>query len=352
MYAYAVTEDDTTVRQVELPDRPPRAGEVTLRVLHVGVCHTDTHLRQGYYDLGRRGRLRLTDRGIAYPLVMGHEIVGRVEAIGPDVRDVAVGEERLVYPWIGCGSCHLCAAGLDNHCGSGRTIGVNRHGGYAELVTVPDEKFLIDISGLEPAWAATLACSGVTAFSAVNKVLPLPADMPVVVIGAGGVGLTVVGVLVARGHRNVCAVDINAANLRLASAAGATTTLVVDGDRAQQDLSEACGGPVRAVIDVVNNTQTAELAFNALGKAGKLVQIGLFGGELTVPTALMALKMITIQGSYVGTLDELQQLVTIARTSELPRSPVVPGTLDLAGVSGSLTDVANGGVPGRIVLSS
>ncbi|MHA4854361.1 alcohol dehydrogenase [Rhodococcus sp. MSC1_016] len=352
MHAFAVMEDDTVLRQIDVPVQEPEGRGVRLRVLHSGVCHTDTHLQQGHYDLGRRGQLRLADRGIPYPLVLGHEIVACVESVGHEVRDLEVGDVRLVYPWIGCGQCHRCAAGQENYCTSGRSLGVNRHGGYAEFVSVPDEKYLIDIGGLDPSWAATLACSGLTAFSAANKVLPLPPDAPVAVIGAGGVGLTVVGILAALGHRNICAVDTNPANLAIATETGARTTLCSDGENSAADLMSMCGGPVDAVIDVVNNTQTAEIAFDVLAKGGRLVQIGLFGGEMVVPTVLMPLKLLTVQGSYVGTLDELKKLVQIAKENTLPRPPILPGNLTLEGVSGALASLAAGGVPGRIVLSS
>ena len=69
-----------------------------------GVCHTDTHLRDGGYDLGSRGKMRLADRGVTYPLVMGHEVVGVVEEIGPDAVGVGIGDVRLIYPWVGCGT--------------------------------------------------------------------------------------------------------------------------------------------------------------------------------------------------------------------------------------------------------
>jgi Zn-dependent alcohol dehydrogenases len=239
---------------------------VLLRVTQCGVCHTDTHLRDGGYDLGSRGKMRLADRGVTYPLVMGHEVVGVVEEVGPDAVGVG-GDVRLIYPWVGCGQCHQCEAGRDNYCAAGKNLGVARHGGYADRILVPDAKYLVDITGLDPSWAATMACSGLTAYSAVNKVLPLPSDEPIVVIGAGGVGLTAVATLKALGHKRICVVDVSPRNLDIARELGASD-VVQPGDKASKQIIEACGGPVEAVIDFVNNDITARAAFDALRKGG------------------------------------------------------------------------------------
>ncbi|MBS2937969.1 alcohol dehydrogenase catalytic domain-containing protein [Nocardioides sp. J2M5] len=351
MRAFAVPEATTTdLTEIELPTPAPTGTEVVLEVVRSGVCHTDTHLRAGYYDLGRRGQMRLTDRGVPYPLVMGHEVVGVVIAAGPDVQDVEVGSTRLVYPWVGCGECPPCLDGRENACPRGRNIGVARAGGYAEQVLVPHPRYLVDIEGLDLSWAATMACSGLTAYSAARKVLPLPADAPIVVIGVGGVGLTAVATLSALGHRAICAVDTSPANLAAAQELGASHTVTAEGDDVAAKLLATTGGPVPAVIDFVNNDHTAPVAFEALAKGGHMVQVGLFGGEMTIPTALLALKMITIQGSFVGTLPELHEVVELAKRGDIPRIPVHDAPLDLAGVTVSLDRLAAGGVTGRIVL--
>lgn len=349
MHAFAVFQDSPEIQDIELPDPVPTGTEVLLRVIRSGVCHTDTHLREGSYDLGSRGALKLVDRGVTYPLVMGHEVVGVVEKVGDQVHGTKPGDVRLVYPWIGCGTCRDCLAGRDNVCANGRNLGVSEHGGYAEQILVRDEKYLMDIEGLDLSWAATLACSGLTAFSAVNKVLPLGPDEPVVVIGAGGVGLTAIATLSALGHQAICAVDISERNLQLARDVGASTTVQSDQGLSAKIIS-ANGGPVAAVIDFVNNSQTAPVAFDSLRKGGQLVQVGLFGGELTVPTALMALKMLTIRGSFVGNPEELNQLVALAKQDAIPHIPIINAELSAGSVGENLDKLTQGGVPGRVVL--
>lgn len=350
MHAFALLEDNPKIQDIEFPDPVPTGTEVLLKVIRSGVCHTDTHLREGSYDLGSRGHLKMADRGVSYPLVMGHEVVGVVEKVGNQVSGTKPGDVRLVYPWIGCGSCRECDAGRDNVCANGRNLGIAEHGGYAEKILVRDEKYLVDIEGLDLSWAATLACSGLTAFSAVNKVLPLAPDEPVVVIGIGGVGLTAVATLRALGHSAICAVDISERNLQLAKEIGATVTVQSNQPNVTEKIIEAIGGPAAGVVDFVNNSQTAPVAFDSLRKGGTLVQVGLFGGELTVPTVLMALKMLTIRGSFVGTPAELEQLITLAKQDAIPHIPIIDAELSAQSVAESLDKLTNGGVPGRMVL--
>lgn len=352
MRAYAVLEGTNEITEITLPTPAPTGAEVLLRVLHAGVCHSDIHLLEGGYDLGSRGMMMLKDRGVPYPLVMGHEVVGVVEGVGPEASADLVGQVLLVFPWIGCGQCSTCRGGRDNACANGRMLGVQRHGGYAEHILVPHEQYLVDISGLDPAWAATLACSGLTAFSAANKVRHLDPDDPVVIIGAGGVGLTAIALLHAAGHRHIVAVDLSAQNLKLATEMGAAKTVQAGDAGLAADIVDSAGGPVAAVIDFVNGTSTAIHAFDALAKGGLLVHVGLFGGEMTIPTALIPVKMLTLQGSYVGTLAELQELVELAKAGAVPHIPIISGRLDAAAVASSLTRLVQGGVAGRYVLSA
>ncbi|MHC6594048.1 alcohol dehydrogenase [Arthrobacter sp. C152] len=352
MHAFAVQPDDATIHDLELPTPRPEGRQVLLKVMRAGVCHTDTHLRDGGYDLGSRGQMSLKDRGIQYPMVLGHEVVGVVERAGDDATSVRAGDVRLVYPWIGCGTCRQCRGGHDNRCAAGQNLGVARHGGYAEYIMVPDEKYLVDIDGLDPSWAATLACSGLTAHSAVDKVLPLEPDEPVVIFGAGGLGLTAIAILRARGHRNICAVDVSERNLSLARDMGASSTALSGPGRDPGDIGRAAGGPASAVIDFVNNGATATAAFDVLAKAGTMIQVGLFGGEVTLPTAMLALRMIRIEGSFVGTLAQLRDLVDIAKTDKLPSIPVAERKLSAAEVSRALDDLTSGGIAGRIVLTA
>src|SRR5271156_5139290 len=116
MRCYQVAAFGAPLTEAVIPTATPGGAEVLLEVVAAGVCHSDLHIWEGGYDLGHGKRLSLKDRGIALPLAMGHETVGEVVALGPDATGVKVGEVRLVYPWIGCGTCAVCLAGNENLC--------------------------------------------------------------------------------------------------------------------------------------------------------------------------------------------------------------------------------------------
>lgn len=352
MRAWAVVEARKPLQEIELPTPEPTGSQVLLEVTHAGVCHSDIHIWEGEWDLGSRGKMRLSERGVKLPLAMGHEIVGRVVKWGPDAegKGLAVGQTRIVFPWVGCGTCARCRAEDDNMCLQGKALGVFQNGGYATHVLAPEPRHLVDPGDLDPALAATYACSGITVFSAINKVMPLAPDVPIVLVGAGGLGLQAIAVLKAMGHRRIVSVDINAEKLAAARQAGASDTVDGSGDGVTARIIEACGGPVEAIIDLVNGSATARLAFDALTKGGKLVQVGLFGGELTVPLPVMAMRALTVQGSYVGSPKELRALVAMAQGGKLPAIPITREPMRNA--DSALQRLIAGKVTGRIVLTS
>ena len=295
--------------------------------------------------------LNLAMRGLKLPLIPGHEIVGKVVSWGPDANGegLSAGDVRLVFPWVGCGECPRCRAEEQNLCLSIRPMGLAVDGGYGTHVLVSDPKYLLDIDGLDPAVAATYACSGVTVFGAIRKLMPLDPDDTVVVIGAGGLGLNAISLLRALKHERICAVDTGQAKLDAALAQGASQT-VLAGDCAATvaNINQACGGRVFSIIDTVNASATAEFAFDALSKGGKLIQVGLFGGELRLPLPLMPAKAATLQGSYVGGLGELREVVALAKRGLMPDIPVTP--CDLDEVNEALGELRDGNVIGRMVL--
>jgi len=351
MRAWAVVENGADLQELDIPTPEPQGTEVLLEVTHCGVCHSDLHIWEGYYDMGGGKHMSLKDRGVVLPLAMGHEIVGRVSKLGPDASGVAVGDLRIVFPWLGCGQCERCLAEEDNMCVvANRSLGVYQNGGYATHVVAPHPRHLIDPGTLDPAVAATYACSGVTVYSAVRKVLPMSPTEPIVIVGAGGLGLNAIEVLKALGHKAIVVVDLNAEKLQAAMDAGATAVVDASTAGTTQRILEACGGPVLAVIDLVNGTATAAFAFAALRKGGKLVQVGLFGGEMTLPLPLMPIRALTVQGSYVGNPKELRELVALAQNGRITPLPITQ--VPQANVNSALQRLKDGKVTGRIVLTA
>jgi len=351
MQAWAVVENGAALQEMELPTPEPVGTQVLLEVTHCGVCHSDLHIWEGYYDLGGGKRMSLVDRGVVLPLALGHEIVGRVSKLGPDATGVAVGDVRIVFPWLGCGTCARCLAEEDNMClVASRSLGVYQNGGFASHVVAPHPRHLIDPGTLDPAVAATYACSGVTVYSAIRKVLPMDADDPIVLVGAGGLGLNAIEVLRALGHRAIVVVDVSAEKLAAATAAGASAVVEAGAEGTTERIVAASGGPVGAVIDLVNGTATAAFAFAALRKGGKLVQVGLFGGELTLSLPLMPIRALTVQGSYVGNPKELRELVALSQGGGIRPLPIT--LMPKSEANTALRRLHDGAVTGRIVLTA
>ncbi len=350
MRTWAVVENGADLQEMEMPTPEPTGKQVLLEVTHCGICHSDLHIWEGYYDMGGGKRMSLKERGVTLPLAMGHEIVGRVAKLGPDATGVKVGDVRIVFPWVGCGHCDRCLAEEDNMCLQGRALGVMQNGGYATHVLAMEPRHLVDPGNLDPAVAATYACSGITVLSAIQKVLPLPPDTPIVVVGAGGLGLNAIAVLKALGHRAIVVVDIDETKRAAAARAGASATVDGSGEGVTARIVAACGGQPRAVIDLVNGTATARFAFDALAKGGRLVQVGLFGGEITLPLPPMAMRELTVGGSYVGNPKQLRELVALAQTGKLDALPVQ--SVPMATANEALMRLRAGKVTGRLVLQA
>jgi D-arabinose 1-dehydrogenase-like Zn-dependent alcohol dehydrogenase len=353
MLSFDVCECGAPLQRMEKETPAPKGAEVVLKVLAAGVCHSDLHIWDGYYDVGGGQKLMLKDRGIKLPLTMGHENVGEVIAVGPDVQNlkngVKVGDVRLIHPWMGCGECVVCRRGEENLCVKPCSVGIHRSGGFATHVMVPHPRYLFDITGIAPERAAPLACSGVTAFSALKKVSDTLTEEPVVMIGAGGVGLMALALHRKMGGKAAIVVDIDPAKREAALKAGASH--VIDG--AAKDVVDqvraATGGGAWAVIDFVGAGPTVKLGVDATIKGGKVVVVGLFGGDVTIPTPFFPMKALTVQGSYVGSLNEIAELIDLVKRTGAPDVPVK--TRPLGEVNAALNDLRDGKIIGRVVIT-
>ncbi len=213
---------------------------------------------------------------------------------------------------------------------------------------VPHPRYLVDIDGLNDAEAAPLACAGVTTYSAIRKLGEGIHHEPVVIIGAGGLGLMAIEVLRALGGQGAVVVDIDPAKREAALAAGALA--VVDGkavDAAQQLIAATQGGAGQ-VLDLVGSSATVSLAMQSARRGGHIVICGLMGGELTLPLATIPLRPLRIEGSYVGTLSELRELVDLVRRTAMKSIPV--SRRPMSQVNQVIDDLHRGQVIGRAVL--
>lgn len=349
MKSYQVAAFGAPLVEAERPTPSPKGGEVLLEVAAAGVCHSDLHIWEGGYDLGHGKRLSLKDRGINLPLTMGHETAGRVTAMGPEADGVEIGKTYLVYPWIGCGQCAVCQRGDENFCTAPRSLGIYCDGGYADHIVAPHAKYLVSIEGLDPIAMAPFACSGLTAFSALQKVSAGLEDAPLVIFGAGGLGLICIEILKAMGGKGAIVIDIDPVKREAAKKNGALAAIDPRAPDALKQIYAVNGGPIAAAIDFVGSSETTALGFDALARGGKLVIVGLFGGAATWSLPLIPIKAASILGSYVGNLAELRELVDLVRAGKVVPLPVTRCALHEA--DQALTGLRAGKFIGRAVLT-
>ena len=349
MRSFQVCVCGEPLRLAEQSTPEPEGSQVLLRMLAAGVCHSDLHLSDGYFDLGGGKRMSLADRGMKLPVTLGHENVGEVVAVGPQAKGVKIGAKVLAHPWIGCGECAVCKRGEENLCTAMRSLGVFSNGGYADHMMVPHPRYLFDIGDLAPEQVAPLACSGVTTYGALKKAAATLKTEPVVIIGAGGLGLMCLALHKAMGGHSAIVVDIDPKKREAAKQAGAAA--VIDGgapDAAAQIIAATKGG-AWAVIDLVGASSTARLGVDSLIKGGKYIIVGLYGGDVTLSLPPIPMRALTVQGSYVGSLPEMAELMELVRRTGVPPVPVA--TRRLEDVNAVLDDLRAGKIIGRVVLT-
>ncbi|MEY3777631.1 MAG: hypothetical protein RIR83_1683 [Pseudomonadota bacterium] len=331
MFSLDLQEWGSPLQKVLRAQPIPQGSEVLIKLKYCGVCHSDVHIRDGYFELGSGKRFQMQERGMKLPMTMGHEPYGTVITAGEDANDVPVGE-----------------GGVALHDERGKPVRLvgERPGGYASYLLVPDVKYLIDAGGIDPIFASVLACSGLTAYSAIKKLQPCSLTDHIVIFGGGGLGLMAIAILKALGHERIILAEIDEKKWALAREAGATVLINPQRKDAIEQLKNVTGG-LWGAIDFVGATQTAEVALQSLRKGGRLISVGLFGGEIKMPTVTLAQRALTIQGSYVGSLPELREVVELAKTGRLQPLPL--STCSADEISGVLDQLKLGQVHGRVV---
>lgn len=300
-----------TIEEVDQPE--PRAGEVLLKVAGAGACHSDVAL---YRDFAPD-----SPGAIAPPFVLGHENAGWVEALGPGVDGIEVGDAYLVYGPIGCGHCRMCSRGQDTYCENAASmpylgLGLGRDGGMAEYVTVPARN-LVALGDADPVAAAPLADAGLTPYHAVKNALPNLAGGGrfALVIGLGGLGQIAVQILTALTGATVIATDMKPEAMAQAEANGAIT--VPGGDDQVEAIRELTGGRgVDAAFDIVGAGPTIEVAKASMAQGGRLTVVGIAGGVVEWSFFTTPYES-TITNTYWGTIEDLHDVAAMYRAGQI-----------------------------------
>ena len=320
-------EADGTIQPVNLPMPTIGPEDVLVQVLAAGVCRTDLHTLEAV-KAGRRP-----------PVVPGHEIAGKVSKVGSDVYMANAGDLVAVHYEQPCGACRHCRKKRTNLCQEGHSLGFDVQGGYAEYVAVRESTVLPLPHDYDPELAAPLGCSGTTAYHAVVAVGDATEDELVVIIGAGGVGLSAVQVAKAQGAR-VVAVDVRPESQKAALEAGADSAATPEEAKEIRDAD--------VVVDFVSTRATMELGRGILGVGGRFVAVA----SGTEPISLTAADIMeggrAYLGSYSSTMADLARAVALAENGKL--TPVVTRREPLENAAGILADLEAGKIVGRAVL--
>ena len=343
-----IIEPNKSLKISEIETPKPTGMQVLVKVKAVGVCHSDLHLWEGGYDTGD-GFMKVTDRGVKFPVIPGHEIVGKVSEIGDSVTEIKVGDDVLVYPWIGCGICPTCEKGDTNLCEAPKSLGVFQDGGYAEYSMIPDYKFLIKISGIDLEGAASLSCSGLTAYTAVKKAISNSPEN-ILIVGAGGLGLMGVQISKALSNAKIICADLDDQKLKKAQEMGAHHIINTKDPEASKNILSICNEKgADSIIDFVNAPPTVKLDLSVIRKRGNIILVGLFGGAVDLPLVSIPLKAITIQGAYTGNYNDLVELVDLAKKGIV--KPIVSKRYVLDEANNALEDLRNRKIIGRAILT-
>jgi alcohol dehydrogenase, propanol-preferring len=323
-----------TIEDVEQPQ--PNAQEVLVEVEACGVCHSDLHVADGDWPQ----LVPITKR----PLILGHEIAGRVVEKGAAVHDLELGD-RVGVPWVywTCGECDFCREGNENLCARQKITGVTVDGGYAEFVKVPASHATRIPEVLSAVDAAPLFCAGVTVYRALKHAKIQPGQR-LAVFGIGGLGHLAVQIGLGLGAI-VTAIDVSDEKLAHAKSLGASATLNAATVNVVKELRRT--GGVHTALVTSASKKAYDTAFPCVRPTGMLLVVGLPSESLCFPPILMAATEVRIQASSVGTREDLEELLALGAAGKVRCQTA---TRPLAQVNEVLEQLRHGQVSGRIVL--
>lgn len=337
MKAAVLHEFKTPLALSNVPRPEPDSNEVLIQVEACGVCHSDLHLADGDW--------KQLSRIVKRPLILGHEIAGRVVEVGGAVRDRKVGD-RVGVPWIywTCGECEFCTAGNENLCVKQKLTGATVDGGFAEFVKAPASHATPIPDALSSIEAAPLFCAGVTVYRALKKARILGGQR-LAVFGVGGLGHLGIQIGCALGAE-VAAVDISEEKLALAKACGASHVFNAVASDAVKELRRLGG---MHVVMVASPSKAAyDAAFASLRPGGTLLVVGLPAEPICFQAVMMAAVEVCIQASAVGTRRDLEDVLKLGAAGKIKCHV---RTRPLADVNQVMDELRRGQISGRVALT-
>jgi propanol-preferring alcohol dehydrogenase len=321
----------------DVPRPQISADEVLIEVEACGVCHSDLHVAEG--DWKQFAGI------VKKPLILGHEVAGRVAELGPDVRDLKIGD-RVGVPWLywSCGECEFCREGNENLCVKQIITGVTVDGGFAEFLKVRASHATRIPDNLAALEAAPLFCAGVTVHRALKHAKISPGQR-LAIFGVGGLGHLAIQLGRALGAE-ITAIDISVSKLEMARSLGAARTLNAKTSDVAKEFRRSGGAHVALVTS--GSRAAYDTAFASLRPTGMLLVVGLPAEDICFPPIMMAAREVRIQASAVGTREDLREVLALAAQGKV-RCEVA--SRPLSQVNEVLDEMRRGEISGRIGLT-
>jgi propanol-preferring alcohol dehydrogenase len=345
--AMVLAEYGKSLEERQVPEPSLRAREVLIEVEAAALCASDVHAQAGGYSRPA-GRFA----ALAPPIVLGHQIAGRVVKCGAEVESIQFGNRCVVFCYLYCGSCFRCLSGRQNLCQTiAKRIGFEVEGGFAEHVVVPERNtFRID-SNVAPLEAAVLPDAVSTSYHGVITRGRVEHGEKVVVFGCGALGLYAVRLCALRGAEVVAVDRTNDERLEWARRFGARAGYAWESDMSSEvlirRLRTGLEGDADVVVDVVGSSATLAAAATVLRAKGRLVTIGV-SARGNFNAAMLARKSIRVIGSLASTPSDLLSVLNLHRHGQL--HPIIADTLPLSEVNQGLARLREGSVIGRLIL--
>lgn len=319
-----------------VPQPEPGPGEILVKVTAAGICHTELHFLSGLLNLGIN------------PLTLGHEVVGKVDKVGPGVTAPRVGERVIIYYYVGCGRCAHCLVGDENLCDAIQAeYGFVTDGGFAEYVKVPARNAVRLPDGLSDEAAAPIGCGVTTAVHA-SALARLGAGDVALVYGVGAVSYGLIQMAVLAGAE-VIAVSRTTAKLAKARQLGAAHTIgATEGKVAERVRELTHGHGADVIFEMVATKESMAACTQAIAKRGRLVFIGYSEDSYTVHPIQLVITEASVMGSVGNTLGELVRAVDLVASGKV--QTVVDRVLPLAEFQQGIDALAKGELIGRVVL--
>jgi D-arabinose 1-dehydrogenase-like Zn-dependent alcohol dehydrogenase len=317
MRAVRLTQVGKPLEDAEVDCPEIGASDVLIRVAACGICHSDEHYRAGISRID------------CLPVTLGHEIAGRIEKVGGDIKHFTRGDRVCVHYLAHCGSCKFCVRGLEQFCRTGEMIGKHQDGGYAEFVKVPGRNAFVLPDQILFEIGAIMMCSSATVLHALNRARLKPGES-IAIFGFGGLGFSALQLARAFDCHQIFVVEINPAKLTSIEALGAVAIDANQGNPIEQIRDATKGNGADVSLELIGSAKTMQQAVQCLGALGRAALVGLTAESMSIfPYKELINKEVEIIGVSDHLAAELPTLIEFTRSGKLRFPPDALRFVDL-----------------------